>query len=271
EGFGIKELLPPYLDKSLTPNELLTGVCFAVGGVGYDPFSSKLAIVPTLDNQLENFKEYTGKVKGLVGVERTNFILANSVVFVIASSNDIATTYFGSGIRRLQYDINFYTDLMLGYASKFVKDLYDLGVRRIAVFSAPPIGCVPSQRTVGGGLERGCAEDRNQMAKLFNSKLEAELGTLGKSLPDKHTRIVYVDVYNPLLDMINNPLQYGFKIANKGCCGTGLIEASVFCNQLEPTCEDDSIYFFWDSFHPTENVYRMFAKQVISNYLNSFF
>ncbi|KAL5557833.1 hypothetical protein UlMin_034044 [Ulmus minor] len=270
EELGIKELLPPYLDKTLTTNELLTGVCFAVGGVGFDPFSSTLAIVPTLDDQLANFKEYIKKITRLVGVERTNFILANSVIFVVASSNDIATTYYGSGIPRLKYDINSYTDLMIRYAAKFVKDLYNVGGRRIAVLSAPPIGCVPSQRTVGGGLERGCSENLNSAAKLFNSKLEAELTSLGQSLPDENTRVVYLDVYNPLLDIINNPLQYGFKIANKGCCGTGLIEVSIFCNQLESTCKDDSIYVFWDSFHPTENTYRIIVKQLINNYLNSF-
>ena len=84
-----------------------------------------------------------------------------------------------------------------------------MGGRRIGVFSAPPIGCVPGHKTVGGGLERGCDENLNDAAKLFNSKLEAELTSLGQSLPDENTRVVYIDVYNPLLDMINNPLKYG--------------------------------------------------------------
>ncbi|KAL5557837.1 hypothetical protein UlMin_034048, partial [Ulmus minor] len=42
EELGIKELLPPYSDRNLTRKQLLTGVCFAVGGVGYDPLSSAL-------------------------------------------------------------------------------------------------------------------------------------------------------------------------------------------------------------------------------------
>ena len=83
-----------------------------------------MQIVPTLDDQLENFKEYTGKVKGLVGVERTNFILANSVIVVVASSNDIGTTY-GTGVARLKYDINSYTDLMIRYAAKLIKVIFD--------------------------------------------------------------------------------------------------------------------------------------------------
>ena len=87
------------------------------------------------------------------------------------------------------------------------KQIYALGARRIAVFSAPPIGCVPSQRTLAGGLHRGCAEKYNEAAKMFNSKLTAKLDSLNKNLPN--SRIVYIDVYNPLLDLIENPENYG--------------------------------------------------------------
>ena len=42
--FGVKELLPPYLDPKLQPQDLLTGVSFASGGSGYDPLTSKIAV-----------------------------------------------------------------------------------------------------------------------------------------------------------------------------------------------------------------------------------
>lgn len=268
EELGIKELLPPYADPNLKPEDLLTGVCFAVGGVGYDDFTSELASVPLLSDQLEKFKEYIKKLKGIVGVERTNFIIANSVHFVVLSSNDIANTYFTTRTRSLQYDISSYTDLMVNHASKFFQELYGLGVRRLGVLGAPPIGCVPSQRTIGGGLERNCFEQENEAAKLFNSKLSAELDNLNKDRPD--ARLVYIDIYYPLLNLIQNPTKYGFKIVNKGCCGTGLIEAAVTCNALDTTCKDDSIYVFWDAYHPTERAYKLIVSQIISKYINEF-
>ena len=40
----IKELLPAYLDPNLQPQDLITGVCFASGGSGYDPLTPKLAV-----------------------------------------------------------------------------------------------------------------------------------------------------------------------------------------------------------------------------------
>ncbi|XP_070670284.1 GDSL esterase/lipase EXL3-like isoform X2 [Malus domestica] len=273
EKLGIKELLPAYLDPNLQPNDLLTGVSFAVGATGYDPMTAQivvsrlayffsLAVTPLFD-QLRQFEEYIGKLKGIVGEERANFILANSLCFVVASSNDIANTYFVAGVRKLEYDVPSYTDLMLNQASDFFKGLYALGARRIGVFSAPPIGCLPSQRTLGGGVERDCADKPNQAAMLFNSKLSAELDDLKNNLPN--SMLIYVDIYNPLLDMIINPTNY---VSNKGCCGSGKLEVSILCNRFEPeTCTDDSHYLFWDSYHPTEGAYKIIVDELITKYL----
>ena len=72
---------------------------------------------------------------------------------------------------------------------------------------APPIGCVPSQRTIGGGLQRDCYEKENEAAKLFNSKLSAEIDRLDELFTD--AKIVYVDIYYPLLDIIQHPAKSG--------------------------------------------------------------
>ncbi|KAM3236915.1 GDSL esterase/lipase EXL1-like [Capsicum annuum] len=76
EELGIKELLPAYLDPTLQPEDLITGVDFASAGAGYDPLTSEIV------------------------------------------------------------------------------DLYGLGAHRIGVLGIPPIGCMPSQRTLKGGEER---------------------------------------------------------------------------------------------------------------------
>lgn len=88
-----------------------------------------------------------------------------------------------------------------------MKDIYKLGARRIGVFGAPPIGCLPSQRTLAGGGLRLCSEEYNQAAQLYNSKLQPQIKYLNSTL--SQSRIVYIDIYNPLLSIIENPLQYG--------------------------------------------------------------
>lgn len=55
EALGIKDLLPPYSDPNLKAEDLLTGVCFAVGGVGYDPWTSKLAVINLLNSIIPFF------------------------------------------------------------------------------------------------------------------------------------------------------------------------------------------------------------------------
>ncbi|XP_019449471.1 PREDICTED: GDSL esterase/lipase EXL1-like [Lupinus angustifolius] len=265
EEFGIKEFLPAYLDPNLQSSELATGVCFASGGSGYDPLTSQLAGAIPLSGQVDMFKEYIVKLQGLIGEDRTTFILANSLFFVVLGSNDISNTYFLSRIRQLQYDIPSYTDIMVNSASNFLEEIYELGARRIGVFSAPPVGCVPFQRTMAGGLERKCVENYNNAIQLFNSKLSKQIDSLSHNFPN--TRITYMDVYTPLLDIILNPQKYGHKVGDRGCCGTGTIEVTFSCNYLNPTCPNVLDYVFWDGFHPTESVYRKIVVSVLNKYL----
>lgn len=71
----------------------------------------------------------------------------------------------------------------------------------------PPIGCVPSQRTLGGGILRACADPQNQLAWLFNTRMDAEMTRLKQRNP--RTLLVFGDIYGILYDMIENPYNYG--------------------------------------------------------------
>ncbi|KAK9166944.1 hypothetical protein Scep_002135 [Stephania cephalantha] len=268
---GIKEVLPAYLDPKLQPTELLTGVSFASGGSGYDPLTAKLWI-GTLDlsSQLNLFKEYIERVKAMVGEERTQSIISDSLYVLVAGSNDIANTYFDTPARKFVYDVPAYTDLMLHHAKSFIQELYEIGARRIAVTSAPPLGCLPAQRTLAGGKQRECAEEFNKASDLFNSKLSNALDQFNKEC--KHLRAVYIDIFNPLLDLIKNPRSYGFEVSDRGCCGTGLIEAIFLCNMLNLfTCKDVTKYVFWDSYHPTEKAYRTLFIPILKSKATSFY
>lgn len=270
EELGVNMILPAYLDPNLQIQDLLTGVSFASGGSGYDPLTPVTASALSLSDQLDLFKEYISKIDAAVGQERTATILSKSLFIVCLGSNDIANNYFSIPPRRLHYDISAYTDLMVNSASNFFQELYGQGARRIGVLSVPAIGCVPSQRTLGGGIERECYEIINQAARLFNSKLSSQIDSLNKKLPD--ARLVYLDIYNSLLSLIQNPSKYGFQVANKGCCGTGNIEVTLLCNRYTPgTCDDPSKYIFWDSFHPTEKAYKTLIPLVIGNQIYKFF
>ncbi|XP_019453259.1 PREDICTED: GDSL esterase/lipase EXL1-like [Lupinus angustifolius] len=265
EEFGIKEFLPAYLDPNLQPSELATGVNFASGGAGFDPLTSQIAEAIPISGQVDMFKEYIKKLQGLVGEDRTNFILSNSLFIVGLGTNDISNSYFLSHIRQLQYDVPSYAEIIVNSASSLLQELYQLGARRIGVFNIPPIGCVPFHRTLAGGIERKCVENYNDAVELINSKLLKQINSLSQNFPS--SRIVYMDVYSPILDIIINPQKNGYKVGDRGCCGTGTIEVTFLCNHLDPTCPNVLDYVFWDSFHPTESVYRKLVVSVLQKYL----
>lgn len=66
---------------------------------------------------------------------------------------------------------------------------------------------MPSQRTVAGGPARDCVVRFNDASQLFNTKLSANIDVLSSTLPD--ARLIYIDIYDPLLELILNPQQYG--------------------------------------------------------------
>ncbi|CAN6541498.1 unnamed protein product [Malus baccata var. baccata] len=270
ESVGVKKILPAYLDPNLKIHDLLTGVSFASGGSGYDPLTPKLVSVLSLSDQIDMFKNYISKITVAVGKEAAATIVSKSIYIVCTGSDDIAHTYYFTPLRRPRYDISAYTDLLVESASSFFQELYELGARRIGVVNLPPIGCLPSQRTLGGGRERVCLEITNQAANLFNSKLLPEIDAFNTRLPE--ARLVYLDIYNTLLSLIQNPTQYGFEVMDQGCCGTGNIEVSILCTRYSPgTCNDSSKYIFWDSYHPSEKGYEVIIPLVFNSQVHKFF
>ncbi|CAL9076221.1 unnamed protein product [Musa textilis] len=263
---GVKEYVPAYLGTHLDAQELLTGISFASGGCGYDPLTSQLLVSPcTQPHQLNLFKEYKEKLKRVAGEGRTADIIANSFYAVVTGTNDIATTYFLLPFRREEFDIPSYIAFLVRSASSFLQELYHSGARRIAIMGAPPIGCMPSQRTLAGGIERECVTLYNEAAMMFNSQLSKEVQRLNSPLLG--SKIVYIDIYTPLLDMILRPFAYGFKESTRGCCGTGYYEVIITCNSITATtCANASEYVFWDSFHPTERAAEMLITQILQRY-----
>ncbi|WRX29978.1 SKP1 component [Theobroma cacao] len=215
EGLGVKSALPAFLDPNLPSEELATGVCFASGGSGLDQLTAKLQNVISITDQLNFFKQHIQKLEGAVGPEKAKGTISDSLFLVSSGNNDIAITYFVL-LRNLLLDIDLSTTQL---------DMHGLGARKFAYLSTLPLGSLPAGKTVVGGLLRDCAASANQAAKMFNSKLEAELNNLNSNLAG--AKIVVIDVFNPLLNVIQNANKFGFADASTGCCGTGMLEYVV--------------------------------------------
>ncbi|XP_010498444.1 PREDICTED: anther-specific proline-rich protein APG-like [Camelina sativa] len=269
---GVKEIVPAYFDSKTQPNDLLTGVSFASGGAGYNPATSKAAnAIPMLD-QLTYFQDYIEKVNKVVrqeqtgevlaGLEKTNKIISKGVAIVVAGSNDLIITYFGSGAQRLKNDVDSYTTFIADSAASFVLQLYGYGARRIGVIGAPPLGCVPSQLVK---KKKQCNKELNYAAQLFNSKLILILGQLSKTLPN--STLVYMDIYTVFSQMLETPGDYGFEEVKKPCCKTGLLSGGALCKKsTSKICPNTSSYLFWDGMHPTQRAYETINKALVNEY-----
>ncbi|ESQ34432.1 hypothetical protein EUTSA_v10008086mg [Eutrema salsugineum] len=250
EGLSIKTLLPAYRDPNLSNNDLPTGVCFASVGSGLDERTAKLQGVVWVPDQVKDFNEYVTKLNGVVGSqEKSNAVLSNAVYLISAGNNDLAIT-FSTG--RTRYTISAYADLLVTWTDNLIKSLYDMGARKFGVMGTLPLGCLPGARNVAGNYLKICSNLVNQGADLFNKKLSEKLNNLETTLPG--AKFAYVDMYNPLLNLINNPQASGFIDVADGCC----------CMPTSPVpCLDAARYVFWDFAHPSEKSYQTIAPKII--------
>jgi hypothetical protein len=267
QGLGVKQLLPAYLGVQHSPEELLTGVSFASGATGFDPLTPVVVSVISLDQQLRYYDEYRGRMVGLVGEQETARIIDGALFVVCAGTDDVANTYFTTPFRSVEYDIPRYVDLLVSGAEGFLRKVSSRRARKIGFVGMPPVGCVPSQRTLGGGLRRQCEAKRNEAARLYNARIQAMIDGLNAD-PTFETKVVYLDIYRILDELMERGQLYGFTDTTKGCCGTGTIEVTGLCDaRFVSVCHDVSKHVFFDSYHPTERAYRIIVNDIFDNYL----
>lgn len=90
-----------------------------------------------------------------------------------------------------------------------MKDLYDQGARKFAVMGVIPLGCLPMSRIFLGGFVVWCNYPANRIAQEYNKKLQSGLRSWAGESGFSGAKFVYVDMYNSLMDVINNHRKYG--------------------------------------------------------------
>ncbi|XP_010558217.1 PREDICTED: GDSL esterase/lipase At5g03820-like [Tarenaya hassleriana] len=257
---GFPSYPPAYLSREARGKNLLTGANFASGASGLDDGTARIYNAISLNQQLNNYKEYQSKVTSMVGRARANEIFAGGIHLLSAGSSDFIQNYYINPILNRVYTPDQFSDRLMNSYATLVQNLYGLGARKIGVTTLPPLGCLPAAITLFAGAGNNtCVERLNRDAVSFNTKLNNTSMYLTNKLPD--LKLVVFDIYNPLLAMISNPAGNGFFEARRACCGTGTVETSFLCNERSVgTCSNATNYVFWDGFHPSEA-----ANQVLAN------
>ncbi|CAN8275631.1 unnamed protein product [Cochlearia groenlandica] len=254
EGLGIKKFLPAYRKRSTSSRDLKTGVCFASGGAGVDPVTSKLLRVLKPSDQINDFKGCKRKLRAAVGASKAKNIISRAVFLISQGNNDLGISYFSTpsalarGLTRTRY-----ISKLTGWNKKFMKGLYNQGARKFAVMGVIPIGCVPMTRL--GVLPR-CNFWANKVAEDYNRKLKSGCKSWGREAGFRGAKFVYVDMFNTLSNVIKNYRRYGFINAKKGCC--------CMPNAIVP-CRNPNKYVFFDFVHPSEKAYKIISKKLVKD------
>ncbi|XP_071739311.1 GDSL esterase/lipase At5g45960-like [Rutidosis leptorrhynchoides] len=257
EYAGLKKNVPPYLKPNITIQDLMTGVSFASSGGGFDPFTPLMTGAIPQSQQLEMFKEYKSKLEAKIGKKRTKTLVRNAGFLISAGTNDIAFNYYGPIlVQRTNYpNVLDYQHFIGQNVNKFLQGLLNEGASTIGIAGLPPIGCLPAMITLystNPNSNRRCINYLNSISIKYNHMLQKNI----KGLQRPGVKIVYFDIFNPIMDMVNQKAKYGFNEVNRGCCGDGYIGAALMCANA-PVCNDTSKYIFWDSVHPSEKAYRL--------------
>ncbi|XP_058075078.1 GDSL esterase/lipase At2g40250-like [Magnolia sinica] len=263
-ALGLKSLLPAYLDPMITDLDLLTGVSFASAGSGFDDRTTTTDNVIKMSKQIQYFEECVERIRRVRGAVEAIRVVNDAVFVISAGTNDMLWNFYDLPTREVEFTVSGYHDFLLNNLIDLVQKIYKMGGRKITIAGLPPVGCLPLQMFAGdivsntSKLRRPiCINGQNEDAKAYNIKLQGLITSMQASHSD--SKILYVDIFNPLMDMIQNPKKYGFEDTTRGCCGTGLVEMAAMCNSLSVTCRNASNFLFWDAIHPTQSAYQALA------------
>lgn len=118
---GLKETVPPFLNPALSDQDLVSGVCFASAGSGFDDLTTKFSRVISMSKQVEYLKKYVERVEKAVGEREAAGILSRAVVIVSAGTNDFTFNFYDFPTRRIQFTIDGYQNFLLGKLQSFIK------------------------------------------------------------------------------------------------------------------------------------------------------
>lgn len=87
------------------------------------------------------------------------------------------------------------------------------------------------------------------MVGLFNQGLRSLVDQLNADHRPA-AAFVYGNSYAAVQDMIHSPGEYGFTVADSGCCWQ--LGQIGLCVPLVAPCGERGRYVFWDAYHPTQ-------------------
>ncbi|XAR73550.1 Triacylglycerol lipase [Bertholletia excelsa] len=252
---------PPYLSLSPNDDALLEGVNYASGGAGILNDTGLYFIQRlTFDDQIKNFEKTKEAIKMKIGAEAAEEHCNKAMYFIGIGANDYVNNFLQPFLADgQQYTHDEFVGLLMATLDQQLVKLHQLGARKLVFHGLGPLGCIPSQRVKS---RRGqCLKQVNIWVQEFNSKVQNLFASLNRHLPS--AQFTFADTYGDVLDLINNPGSYGFKISHTSCCN---VDTNIggLCLPNSKLCSDRKDYVFWDAFHPSDAANAVLAEKFFS-------
>ncbi|KAG5529691.1 hypothetical protein RHGRI_030161 [Rhododendron griersonianum] len=253
---------PAYLSLAPNADALLKGVNYASGGAGILNDTGLYFIQRlSFDDQIKDFEKTREAIKMKLGGDQAAEKFCNEAMYFIGiGSNDYVNNYLQPFLADAQqYTHDEFVGLLISTLDQQLGRLHQLGARKMVFHGLGPLGCIPSQRVKSRNGQ--CLKQVNQWILEFNSKVQDLVASLNGHLPD--AQLTFADTYLDVLDLINNPTTYGFKISNTSCCN---VDTNVggLCLPNSKLCKNRADYVFWDAFHPSDAANAILAEKFFS-------
>ncbi|XP_016463512.1 GDSL esterase/lipase At4g16230-like [Nicotiana tabacum] len=259
--------IPTFKDPETKGSCIVHGVNFASGGSGIlDETGAVSGEVMSLNEQIRNLENVTlPELEVQLGCNGKE-ALGNYLFVVGSGGNDFSLNYFLNFPNNNATLPAFISKLINGLSHQ-IQRLYDLGARKFVVMSLYPNGCSPMVRArIPIPMPTDCVQAINVPLRLYNNNLRSLVDEMTQKMPG--SKLVYVNVYKIIRDIIRTPTQHGFDDTKHSCCELTTIKeggTETLCKTGGHVCSSRSKYVWFDGLHPTEAVNVVLANKVFTS------
>ncbi|KAK9675416.1 hypothetical protein RND81_11G006600 [Saponaria officinalis] len=257
-------LVPSYLENAGSIEDMLHGVNYASAGAGIIFASgSDLGQRVSFAQQIQQLSDTFQQFKMSMGKDAAANHISKSILYVSIGSNDYIHYYLlnVSGVQSLYTPWSF-NRFLANTVKQQIKNLYTAGVRKVVMMGLAPMGCAPHYLWKYKSENGECIREMNNMIMEFNFVMRYVVEQLNHELPN--AIIIFCDIYQGSMDIIQNHERYGFNVTDEACCGMGKYKGWIMCLSPEMACRNASTHIWWDQYHPTEAVNEILADNVWS-------
>ncbi|WCJ39338.1 GDSL lipase [Euphorbia peplus] len=243
-------LPPPFLKPGANFSD---GVNFASAGAGVLESHSE---VMNLKIQISNFKKVLSSLEKKVGEREAKKTVMRSVFLLSLGGNDyfsFSTSYPNATTAQR----TTYVNMVIANLTNGIKELYESGLRKLAIQNVGPLGCYPTVRSMSPQNNETCVRNFLENAALHNKALSQAMKKLATQLPGFKYSIF--DYFHALAARIQHPTKYGFKDGEDACCGSGMYNGRGCGDKGCNLCKNPNEYVLFDGAHHTQRTNQQLA------------